>query len=49
MLLTTELKTPQPPLNLTQILGSLIMEIQTFLVVNMLVVNNSIIKFVQVS
>jgi len=49
MLLASELKTPQPPLNLTQKLGSVIMQIQSFLVVIKSVVNESVVKFVQVS
>jgi len=39
----------QPPLNLTQKLGSVMMQIQNILVIIKSVVNNSIVKFVQVS
>ena len=39
----------QPPLNLTQKLGSLMMQIQSFLVIIKSVINDSIVKFVQVS
>ena len=39
----------QPPLNLTQKLGSVNMQIQSCLVIINSVVNESIVKFVQVS
>ena len=39
----------QPPVNLTQKLGSVIMQIQSFLVVIKSVVNKSLDKFVQVT
>ena len=39
----------QPPLNLTQKLGSVILQIQSFLVIIKAVVNDSFVKFVQVS
>jgi len=49
MLLETEQKTAQPPLNLTQKLDSIIMEIQSYLVIIISVVKECIVKFVQVS
>jgi len=39
----------QPPLNLTQKLGGVFMQIQSFSVIIKSVVNESIVKFVQVS
>ena len=39
----------QPPLNLTQKLGSVMMKIQSFLVIIKSVVNESLGRFVQVS
>ena len=39
----------QPPLNLTQKLGSEMMQIQSYLVIIKSVLNESIVKFVQVT
>jgi hypothetical protein len=49
MLLAQNIKLAQPPLNLTQKLGCVLMQIQSLLVVIKEVVNESLVKFVQVS
>ena len=49
MLLETEKITAQPPLNLTQKLGSVLMQIQSYLVIIKPLVNENFVKFVQVS
>ena len=39
----------QPPLNLTQKLGSVFMQIQNYMVIIKSVINESMVKFVQVT